>query len=57
MLLKGGINTGKGKILAITLPDEMYDQLKAMAEKKGQSAAAIVRLALAEYCEKENARK
>lgn len=55
--MKGGINTGKGKILAITLPDEMYDQLKAMAEKKGQSAAAIVRLALAEYCEKENARK
>jgi predicted transcriptional regulator len=44
-------------MLTITLPDEMYLQLKEMAEKKGQSAAALIRLALSEFYEKEKVQK
>lgn len=37
----------------IVLPDEMYSNLKELADKKGLSIAAIIKIACSEYIEKE----
>lgn len=37
----------------IVLPDDMYSKLKSLAEEKGLSVAAIIKIACSEYIEKE----
>lgn len=41
------------KAINLKLPEELYERVKKIAEKKGQTVSALIRLATAEYCEKE----
>lgn len=38
---------------SLDIPDKLYMRLQAMAEKKGLSVAALIKLACSEYLEKE----
>ena len=38
---------------SIDIPDRLYERLQDMAEKKGITVAALIKLACSEYLEKE----
>lgn len=44
----------KGKTINVTLPEELYNKMKEVADRKGLSVAALIRYASAEYLEKES---
>ncbi len=52
ILKKGVDELSKGKLLNITLQEEIYNRLKEVSDKKSLSMAALIRLALSEYLEK-----
>ena len=41
-------------IRSINIPDKLYEKLRAMAERKGLTVSAIIKLACSEYIEKES---
>lgn len=41
------------KVLNMKLPAELYEQIKKSAENKNISMAALVRMVMTEYCNKE----
>lgn len=43
----------KSTVLNMRLPQKLYDEVKAAAEKKNISLAAFVRLVLSEYLEQQ----
>lgn len=43
----------KGKALNFIIPEELYNQVKAEANKNSISMAAVVKIALSEYLKKE----
>lgn len=40
-------------IRSMSFPQNLYDRLQAMAEKKGITVSALVKLACSEYLERE----
>ena len=38
---------------SINIPDELYARLKAMAEKKGVTVSAVIKMACVEYLDRE----
>lgn len=44
----------ENKKLILTLPLKMHDDLQQIAERKGQTINSLLRLAAAEYIEREN---
>lgn len=42
------------KVLNMKLPKDLYEQIKRISESKNISMASLVRMAMTEYCDKEN---
>jgi len=45
------------KAVNMTMPEELFNDLKAYAEKKHISMAAVIRIACSELIERENEKK
>lgn len=41
-------------IRSVSFPDEFYERLKMLADKKGISVASIIKMACKEYLDKED---
>lgn len=40
-------------IRSLNIPDKLYERLKAMAEKKGITVSALIKLICSEYLDRE----